>query len=158
MLSKVAFGIGLPVIFISGSINTTVVGRYLHGRIFKNSVVRFINTKNGWISWLALITVITIIAWIIAEAIPFFSDLLSISSSLFISGFTFYLPAMMWFMLIRKGPWYARENLVLSIANGFCFLIGMIVLVGGTYASIDDIIRKYRAGDVRGAFTCAPIA
>ena len=140
LVSKVAFGIALPVIFISGSINTTVVARYIHGRVFKDSVIRYINTKMGWLTWLGLITGITIIAFIIAEAIPFFSDLLSICSSLFISGFTFYLPAMMWFMLIRKGPWYSKENLPKSIVNGCVFIIGMIVLVGGTYASIDDIV------------------
>lgn len=47
VLSKVAFGIALPVIFISGSINTTVMCRYIHGRVYENSVVRFINTKKG---------------------------------------------------------------------------------------------------------------
>ncbi|KAF5611355.1 putative neutral amino acid permease [Fusarium sp. NRRL 25303] len=107
---------------------------------------------------MTLVTVITVVAFIIAEAIPFFNDLLSISSSLFISGFTFYFPSIMWFMLIRKGPWHSKENLLLSIANGLIFIIGMIVLVGGTYASIDDIILKFRHGEVRGVFTCEPIA
>ncbi|KAF5017160.1 hypothetical protein F66182_10942 [Fusarium sp. NRRL 66182] len=158
LISKVAFGVALPVIFISGSINTTVVGRYIHGRMFKGSIVRFINTKMGWISWLALVTVITIVAWIIAEAIPFFNDLLSISSSLFISGFTFYFPAIMWFKLIRDGPWYAKKNLFLSISNAIIFIIGMIVLVGGTYASIDDINLKFERGQVQSPFTCAPLA
>lgn len=139
-VSKIAFGIGLPVIFISGSINTTVVGRYLHGRYYKNDIKRFINTTGGWVSWLVLIAVITIIAWVIAEAIPFFSDLLSISSSLFISGFTFYFPALMWFMLIREGPWHQGANLYKSIANAVVFIIGIIVLVCGTYASIADIV------------------
>jgi hypothetical protein len=140
LMAKIAFGIALPVIFISGSINGTVVARYIHGRIYKNSVVRFINTKKGWITWLALVTFITIIAWVIAEAIPFFSDLLSICSALFISGFTFYFPAMMWFMLIKKGKWYARENLFLSFVNAIVFIIGMIVLVAGTYSAIVDIV------------------
>ncbi|KAF4506636.1 hypothetical protein G6O67_006701 [Ophiocordyceps sinensis] len=157
-VSKIAFGIALPVIFISGSINTTVVGRYLHGRMFKDSVTRFINTPRGWITWLALITVITIIAFIIAEVIPFFSDLLSISSSLFISGFTFYLPAIMWFKLLREGSWYARENIVKTLMNAFCFLLGVIVLVCGTYASIVDIVHKFTDGKVGGVFTCAPIS
>ncbi|KAI5925452.1 transmembrane amino acid transporter protein-domain-containing protein [Camillea tinctor] len=156
LLSKVAFGIALPVIFISGSINTTVAGRYIHGRAYANSVVRFINTPKGWMTWLGLITIITIAGWIIAEAIPFFDDLLSISSSLFISGFTFYFPAMMWFMLVRQGKWYAKENLLKSIANGIVFIIGLVVLVGGTYSSIVDIIDSYKSGSVRGAFTCAP--
>ncbi|KAK7972240.1 transmembrane amino acid transporter protein-domain-containing protein [Apiospora saccharicola] len=157
LMSKVAFGVALPVIFISGSINTTVVARYIHARMYKNSIKRFINTRGGWISWLVLITVITFIAWIIAEAIPFFSDLLAICSALFISGFTFYFPAMMWFMLIKKGSWRSRENIWNSIANGLVFIIGMITLVAGTYAAIVDIIKQYEDGSVRGAFTCGAI-
>ncbi|OTB04040.1 hypothetical protein M426DRAFT_321134 [Hypoxylon sp. CI-4A] len=156
LVSKVAFGIALPVIFISGSINGTVVARYIHGRIYKNSVTRFINTTKGWVTWLGLITLITIVAWVIAEAIPFFSDLLSISSALFISGFTFYFPAIFWFKLIKQGKWYAKENLFKSIVNGIVFVIGLVTLVGGTYASIADIIDGYTKGTVRGAFTCAP--
>ncbi|PNY26662.1 N amino acid transport system protein [Tolypocladium capitatum] len=154
VVSKIAFGVALPVIFISGSINTTVVGRYLHGRYYKDSVLRFINTPKGWATWLTLISGITLIAFIIAEVIPFFSDLLAISSSLFISGFTFYLPAMMWFKLLRKGSWYARENIVKSLVNGLCFLIGIAVLVCGTYSSIVDIIAQFDHGTVRGVFTC----
>lgn len=139
-ISKIAFGVALPVIFISGSINTTVIGRYLHGRYYKDSILRFINTPKGWATWMVVISIITLAAFIIAEVIPFFSDLLSISSSLFVSGFTFYLPAMMWFKLLRKGSWYARENIVKSLINGFCFFIGIAVLVCGTYASIADIV------------------
>ena len=140
LVSKVAFGIALPVIFISGSINTVVVGRYLHTRMFRKSVIRYINTPMGWATWLGLDAVITIIAWVIAEAIPFFSDLLAICSSLFISGFTFYIPAIMWFWFIKEGKWYERKNLPLSIMNAFCFCIGLIVLGLGTYSSIWDIV------------------
>ncbi|PSR82941.1 transmembrane amino acid transporter protein-domain-containing protein [Coniella lustricola] len=157
VLSRVAFGIALPVIFISGSINTTVVSRYIHGRYYKDSVVRFINTKKGWATWLILITVVTIVAWVIAEAIPFFSDLLSICSCLFVSGFTFYFPAWMWFKLVKEGKWYERKNLPLAIVNALVFALGIIVLVCGTYASIADIVNQYNAGTVRGAFTCAPL-
>lgn len=157
LLSKIAFGLALPVIFISGSINGTTVGRYIHGRIYKDSVLRFINTRMGWITWLTVIAVVTIVAWVIAEAIPFFSDLLSICSCLFVSGFTFYFPAWMWFKLIMKGKWHDRENLLLAVINAIVFVIGMVVLVGGTYASVQDIINQYKAGTVRGAFTCGPV-
>lgn len=157
LLSRIAFGIALPVIFISGSINTTVVARYIHGRVYKDSVIRFINTKMGWITWLGLITVITIVAFIIAESIPFFSDLLSISSALFVSGFTFHFPAWLWFKVIKQGNWYAKENIIKSVANAIIFLIGIIVLVAGTYSSIVDIMAQYRNGTVRGVFTCSPL-
>ncbi|THC92698.1 hypothetical protein EYZ11_007837 [Aspergillus tanneri] len=154
-LSRVAFGIALPVIFISGSINTVVLGRMIHGRIYRDSPIRFINTKMGWFTWLVVITVATILAFVIAEIIPFFSDLLSICSALFVSGFTFYFPAVMWFMLIREGDWTSPKNLGLGALNLLCFLIGIITLGAGTYASVNDIILNYQHGSVRGVFTCA---
>lgn len=139
-VSRVAFGVALPVIFISGSINTIVAGRLILGRTFQNSVIRYVNTPKGWMTWITLIAAITIVAWVIAEAIPFFSDLLSIASSLFTSGFSFYLPPIMWYMLIRKGKWHSKHNLVRTIVNGFVFVFGLAILVCGLYASIADIV------------------
>ncbi|KAF7591430.1 hypothetical protein BBP40_001591 [Aspergillus hancockii] len=157
IVSKVAFGIALPVIFISGAICTIVAGRLIHGRIYAKSVTRYINTTKGWITWLVLITVLTIISWVIAEAIPFFDDLLSIASALFTSGFSFYLPPVMWYVLIRKGKWYSKENLLTSLVNIFVFIFGLIVLVGGLYSSIQDIRNNYRTGNVRGPFSCGSV-
>lgn len=140
LLSRIAYGIALPVIFISGSINTVVFGRLVHGRIFAKSPIRFINTSMGWITWLAVIAAATIIAFVIAEVIPFFNDLLAISSALFISGFTFYFPSIMWFLLIRQGSWLEPRNVVLTVINLVILAIGLITLVAGTYSSIDNIV------------------
>jgi len=154
-VSRIAFGIALPVIFISGSINSTVVGRYIIGRVFPNSPIKYTNTKMGWIVWVALLAALTLFAWIVAEAIPFFNDLLGIISSLFISGFSFYFPALFWFQLIKEGKWNATwKNIGLSITNALCLIIGVIVLICGTYASIKDIMVQYEEGNVRGSFTC----
>ncbi|KAK1072619.1 hypothetical protein LTR12_012541 [Friedmanniomyces endolithicus] len=155
VVSRIAFGIALPVIFISGSINSTVVGRYILNRAFPKSEIRLIHTKAGWLTWLALIATITLVAWVIAEAIPFFSALLGIISSLFISGFTFYFPALFWFQLIKEGKWYVGwKNICLSLLNGLIFCIGLITLGCGTYASVEDIVSSYASGSVRGSFTC----
>ncbi|KAL3261230.1 hypothetical protein ABHI18_003933 [Aspergillus niger] len=158
LVSKVAFGIALPVIFISGAICTIVAGRLIHGRIYANSVTKYINTPKGWITWLTVITILTVISWVIAEAIPFFDDLLSITSALFTSGFSFYLPPIMWYVLIRKGPWYSKENLLTSLVNLFVFIFGLVVLVGGLYSSIQDIRLNYREGDVNSPFTCGEVS
>ena len=140
LVSRIAFGVALPVIFISGSINTIVAGRLIHGRIYADSILKYVNTPKGWIAWLALIAIFTIVAWTIAEAIPFFSDLLTVASSLFTSGFSFYIPPIMWLMLIRKGSWHSRENILLALVNGFVFIFGVAVLVCGLFSSIDDIV------------------
>ncbi|KAI4190875.1 MAG: hypothetical protein LQ348_003588 [Seirophora lacunosa] len=156
LVSRVAFGIALPVIFISGSINTTVVGKYIMGRVFPNSEVRYVHTTKGWIIWLALIAGLTIVAWVIAEAIPFFNALLGLISSLFISGFTFYFPALFWFSILKEGKWNAtRKNVGLSILNGSVLVLGIVVLACGAYASVEDILESYRTGSVGGSFTCS---
>ncbi|KAJ5912436.1 hypothetical protein N7504_001319 [Penicillium tannophilum] len=154
LLSRIAFGIALPVIFISGSINTVVLGRLIHGRMFEGSNIRFINTKMGWITWLAVVTVLTILEFVVAEVIPFFDDLLSVISSLFVSGFTFYFPAIMWFMFIRKGSLFEPKNIIVGLINAIILIIGLVVLGAGTYASVVDIINSYAAGTVGGVFSC----
>ncbi|KAF2449515.1 hypothetical protein P171DRAFT_194710 [Karstenula rhodostoma CBS 690.94] len=154
-ISRIAFGIALPVIFISGSINGTVVGRYILDRAFPTSPIRYISGVRGWVVWISLLSSLTLIAWVIAEAVPFFNALLGIMSALFISGFTFYFPALFWFHLIKEGKWnQGWKNISLSILNACIFIIGIIILGCGTYASVQDIINQYNGNGVRGAFTC----
>ncbi|CAG8322904.1 unnamed protein product [Penicillium salamii] len=155
VISRVVFGIALPVIFISGSINTTVVCRYIHGKVYQDSIVRYVNTKKGWMTWLGLVFVVTILAWIIAEAIPIFSELLSIISALFVSGLSFYIPPIMWFVLLKEGAWYERHNLKSAILNGVVFLVGVIIFGCGTYSSIAELIHKFQSGSVSKPFTCS---
>ncbi|OLN87130.1 N amino acid transport system protein 8 [Colletotrichum chlorophyti] len=154
LLSKVAFGVAIPVIFISGSINSTVALRYIHGRMYKNSHLRYINTPKGWASWIVLVVIFTIIAWVIAEAIPIFSDLLSLASALFVSGFSFYIPAIMWFALLCKGSPFAKENLLFTLGSVLAFIIGIVTLVAGTYSTILDIIHLTNTGSAHKPFAC----
>ncbi|GAO19195.1 uncharacterized protein UV8b_08292 [Ustilaginoidea virens] len=153
-ISKAAFGVALPVIFISGSINSTVALRYLHGRMFKNSVARYINTPMGWTTWIGLVIAFTLVAWVIAEAVPIFSDLLSLASALFVSGFSFWIPAIMWFKLLCRGSWYSKENLLTSIASIVAFIVGAVTLVAGTYSTIVDIIQETAQGSAHSPFAC----
>ena len=157
-VSKVAFGVALPVIFISGSINTVVVCRYVMDRAYPNSIIKYVNTKKGWAVWLSMIATVTVIAFVIAEVIPVFSALLGLVSSLLISGFSFWLPGFMWLVLLREGGCFSsRKNTALTIVNVSCIAIGAVILVGGFYASVVEIIDSYADGSVQGVFTCAPI-
>lgn len=140
LYAKVAFGIALPVIFISGSINTTVACRYIHGRMYQNSVVRYVNTTKGWVTWLTVVAIITVLAWIIAEAIPFFSELLAICGCLLVSGFSFYVPPIMWFFLLKEGSWHEKHNIRHAILNLLVFLVGICILGCGLYASITGVV------------------
>ncbi|OJJ01985.1 hypothetical protein ASPVEDRAFT_83505 [Aspergillus versicolor CBS 583.65] len=153
--AKIAFGLALPVIFISGSINTTVACRFIHGRFYQDSVVRYVNTAKGWISWLAVVALVTIIAWIVAEAIPFFSSLLAIVGCLLTSGFALYVPPIMWYVLLREGEWFEKHNIWHAIFNLVLFVVGIVVLGCGLYASITGIISEFRSGAISRPFSCS---
>ncbi|OJJ03413.1 hypothetical protein ASPVEDRAFT_53836 [Aspergillus versicolor CBS 583.65] len=154
LISKIAFGVAIPVIFISGAILVTTAGRAIHGRIYANEITRFINTTKGWTTWLLVILALVIVGWVIAEAIPFFSDLVALISALLNSGFTFYFPAVMWFVLLRTGEWNSWRNLGLGALNVFIFCLGIFCLVGGTYASVQSIIDQYQQGFAGKPFGC----
>ncbi|OOG00214.1 hypothetical protein ASPCADRAFT_139477 [Aspergillus carbonarius ITEM 5010] len=154
VISRVVFGIALPVIFISGSINTTVVCRYIHGKVYHDSPARFINTPKGWVTWLSLVSLVTVLAWVIAEAIPIFSELLSIISALFVSGLSFYIPPVMWYMLLREGAWYEKHNLTAAMCNALVFIVGMVIFGCGTYSSIAELVTKFQSGAINKPFTC----
>lgn len=153
-ISRIAFGVALPVIYISGSINTTTAARYIHVRMFKNSPHKYLNTPFGIAVWVGLCAVLVVISWVIAEAIPFFSSLLSVISALLISGFTFYLPALMWFVLLREGKWTSRKNILLGIINGLIFLGGLTILGAGIYSAAMSIKEGYEDGSVGHPFEC----
>ncbi|TKA58183.1 hypothetical protein B0A55_11512 [Friedmanniomyces simplex] len=111
-VSRVAFGIALPVIFISGAINSTVVAKFLMGRAFGGREVGSVDNWRGsgsWCVWISLIAFITVVSWVVAEAVPFFNALLGLISSLFISSFSLYFPSLFWFCLIKQGKWNASR-------------------------------------------------
>lgn len=154
-VAKVAFGIALPVIFISGSINTTTAARFIYGKMYDGTRHQYISTPKGNAVWVALVFGITCIAYIIAEVIPIFSALLGLISALFISFFSFIFPPLFWIFILREGDWKKGKNLILTIVNAIICLGGFAVLVCGTYASAMDIKTQYAEGQVGSPFSCA---
>lgn len=143
LISRIAFGVALPVIFISGSINVSVLGRYLHGSVFRHSVLRYVNTKMGWITWLTLVTILVFVAWVVAEAIPVFSTIVSICAALLNSGLCFYFPSIMWLVLVRDGFWL--NQIPRAFYNAIVFLFGVGVLVCGMYANVATLVSYKRS-------------
>jgi len=83
---KPAAGLVLPTIVIVGILYSLVVSRAIFFQIFKEgSRHRSSHTVKGWATWFLIVFVGWAISFIIGEAVPFFSDLLSLISSLFSS-------------------------------------------------------------------------
>lgn len=101
VFKKIAFSFAIPTIVYLGALyavsilfyplaltvahkqSQSVSVRFIFFRIFAGSHHKHSNTITGWSVWIGIIACLWIAAFIIAELIPFFSDLLSLMSSLF---------------------------------------------------------------------------
>lgn len=138
---KISFSFMIPTLIFLGVLYASVSARFIFFRIFEGTRHKSNHTVVGWASWAGILTVLWILAFIIAEVIPFFSDLLSIMSSLFDSffGFIFWGVAYMRMRHADYGPGFYKKRGIRGwigfIANIIIILIGLYFLGPGTYVS-----------------------
>jgi Transmembrane amino acid transporter protein len=101
-------------------------------------------------SWVLITLTFWILAWIIAESIPNFNNLLALISSLFASWFTYGLAGVFW-LYMNWGQ--LRKKKILTIINCLIVLMGAGIMVMGLYAS--SIAIKEEGSQGSGSWTCA---
>ncbi|EGN97583.1 hypothetical protein SERLA73DRAFT_184341 [Serpula lacrymans var. lacrymans S7.3] len=153
---KIAFSFTIPTILFLGSLYSSVTSRFIFFRIFRNSHHRHSNTVLSWSVWIGIVAMTWVIAFVIAEVIPFFSDMLSLMSSLFDGWFGFIFWGMAYLQLYPgakrwSGPWRSLE----TVFNYFLIILGAYILVAGTYTSIQSIVDSYNENQFGSAFSCA---
>lgn len=158
---KIAFSFAVPTIVILGVLFCTVNAKLIFNQLFQGTVHMSEHSVLGWTSWIGIILANWILAFIIAEVIPFFNDLLSVMSSLFTSWFGFIFWGLAYFQLrnekLGKGWWKNTgwKGKVMIAWNLLIIVWGLLCLGPGLYAVIQDIIDSYRLGIVGSAFSCA---
>ncbi|KAI0343711.1 hypothetical protein BDW22DRAFT_1356239 [Trametopsis cervina] len=149
---KIAFSFAIPTIVFLGSLYSSVSARFVFFRLFRDSKHRHSNTVVGWATWCGIVAATWVAAFIIAEVIPFFSDMLSLMSSLFDGWFGFIFWGMAYLTLYPgakkwAGPWRSAETLL----NYFIIVFGFYILIAGSYASVKSIIIDFNGQQV---FSC----
>lgn len=156
-MQKVVFGLALPVIFISGSINSHTAARFVYNHIFTvDSIHRYINTGMGYSIWLALNGSIALIAFLSAEVIPSFPTFLGLKAALFSACFSFTFPAIMFFKFIRyesKRCINLKMMYSESIANVLIFCFGAFMFFVGSSCVGYSLIHQYKQGNA-SPFAC----
>jgi len=138
---KVSFSFMIPTLIFLGVLYASVSARFIFFRIFEGTRHKGNHTVLGWSVWAGILAITWVVAFIVAEVIPFFSDLLSLMSSLFDSffGFIFWGTA---YIRMRKADygdgWITRRGIrgIAGLAmNIVIILIGLFMLTAGTYVS-----------------------
>ncbi|KAF2842442.1 hypothetical protein M501DRAFT_948939 [Patellaria atrata CBS 101060] len=158
---KVSFSFMIPTLIFLGVLYASVSARFVFFNIFHGTRHMGNHTVVGWAAWGGILAATWVLAFIIAEVIPFFSDLLSLMSSLFDSFFGFIFWGTAYFRMRHAdyGPNFYKRRGIRGIL-GFVFnivicIIGLLFLTGGTYASVQSIVNGYKASNFGGPFSCA---
>ncbi|KAK5223745.1 hypothetical protein LTR99_007769 [Exophiala xenobiotica] len=135
LIGKVAWGLAIPTIIVAGVIYGHVASKYIYVRLFRGTKHMSQRTLLAVGSWLIITLTVWVIAWIIAESIPNFNDLLALISSLFASWFTYGISGVFWLFMNRGQYTKNWRKIVLTIANVGLFAMGCGICGMGLYAS-----------------------
>ncbi|PLN83111.1 amino acid transporter [Aspergillus taichungensis] len=153
LISKIAYGIAIPTIVIAGVINGHVACKYIYVRIFRGTDHM---QKRNWRSigsWVLIGLALWTIAWIIAEAIPVFNNLLSLITALFASWFTYGMSGIFW-LFMNWGRYCASpRKIILTVLNLIIVAIGGCLCGLGLYVSGKAIHDNPSSA----SFTCANV-
>lgn len=101
--------------------------------------------KRDWVgvgSWIGIALSLWIIAWIIAEAIPVFENLLSLITALFASWFTYGLSGIFW-LYMNWGMYFSSpRKIILTFVNLFIVGIGGCLVSSLSYILVVSCRRK----------------
>lgn len=131
VVRKVAYGVAVPTIVVAGVVNGHVAVKYLYVRLFRSrgsGNLMYQTTFKARGIWVAINAVLWVVAWVIAEGVPVFNDLLGLTSALFASWFTFGLSGFFWFSM-NRGRWFDGWRMVVGtlVAAG-CVAIGFLIV------------------------------
>ncbi|KAJ5988022.1 hypothetical protein N7481_003232 [Penicillium waksmanii] len=153
IMKKVAYGLAIPTVVVAGVVFGHVACKYIYVRIFRGDRSHHMhqNSPLALGTWVAIALSTWTIAWIIAESIPVFNDLLSLISALFGSWFSYGLPALFW-IVMNKGQLTANwKKITLLIINLIILGIACAICGLGLYVSGKSINES----SSKATWTCA---
>ncbi|GAA5903552.1 hypothetical protein JCM6882_002982 [Rhodosporidiobolus microsporus] len=159
----VAYAFALVTIVVSGIVAVNVGAKYAYVTLFRGSPIL---TSRGWKAqgcWIGIIAGMWLIGWVLAELIPFFSQLLTIVSCLFSTWFVCGLGGIIWLHLYNprlpenagQGGYFSSPGrIAMFIFSIFLILISLAITPLGLYSAIKGIISGYSNGKFNHPFAC----
>ncbi|KAF2100618.1 amino acid transporter [Rhizodiscina lignyota] len=151
LIEKIAYGVAMPTIIIAGVINGHVAVKYVWLRIWEHN--RNEVTKNSFKaigSWIGIVVLIWIAAWLIAEGIPSFQLLLALVSALFMGWFSYGFSGIFWWNINWSSWRSSKRKICLAVLNSTIIVIGALICIIGLYATAKNLAN----GAGGSSFSC----
>lgn len=114
-------------VLVSFCLNSQLLTRAIQVRLWPGSVNS--EDKTEWLKWLAISGCTISLAWLISNAVPFFSDLEGLISSICVGPTTFGFPALFYLLACRQQGKRVPIHELLACLT-MCFIAVFFVLVG----------------------------
>ncbi|TKA61564.1 hypothetical protein B0A55_11024, partial [Friedmanniomyces simplex] len=155
LFKKISYGIALPGLVIGVAIYQHVAAKLLFVRMLRDTRHLQENTVIHWSTWLGANLLLGALGFIIAEAVPILNYLLGLAGSLCFAPFSLIFPALLWMHDFRSYRAGSRSQQAMYGAHALIVLVGMFMVVGGTYGVAVSIKQAYDSGMIGKAFDCA---
>ncbi|KAL7418998.1 hypothetical protein Q5752_006682 [Cryptotrichosporon argae] len=158
LMKRVCYGIALPGLFVSVTIYCHCGAKMLFVRLLRNSRHLTERTAVHWLVWLSTTGGSVIIAFILAEAIPFFNDLVTLVGALLGTVMCMQFNGWMWLhdnWARRKRAQPGAAFWALAALNWFLIAAGTFIMVAGTVSAVKSIQNSYATGAISNPFSCA---
>lgn len=157
MVKKVAYGFALPGLLVTTMLMIHIPAKYVFVRLLRGTKHMNSNTTTHWATWIGCTFTVTLIAYIIASAVPSFDGLVSLIGALVGTLMSFQPYGCMWLYDNWHRPREQRDWRWYGMVCWSVFVItaGCVMMVGGTYGSVVGIIGSFRAGGSVAPWSCA---
>lgn len=158
--AKVAYGVVLPAVLSTALVFGHTAVKYMYVvvmRALKATEDVTAHSGTAWTAWVGSATLFWSMVFVLANAVPVFDSIISISGSTFVAWFTFGIGSVFWFFLNQGRLLSTRKKAALAVLNGMLILQVLFMNGAGLWAAITNIMDIYARGKggIRGPFTCA---
>ncbi|KAI1366245.1 putative amino acid transporter [Xylaria arbuscula] len=157
LIKKIAYGLALPGLTVTTTLVLHLPAKIIFVRALTGSRHLVENTVVHWAAWLGCTAGVTIIAYVIASAIPVFGGLISLIGALLGTFMSFQPMGLMWLYDNwhkkdgqRSAHWYW-----MVFFSVFVIVSGTFLTIAGTWGSVVGIINSYAEEGGSAAWSCA---
>ncbi|GAA6044098.1 hypothetical protein JCM8097_008434 [Rhodosporidiobolus ruineniae] len=159
----ISYAFALVTIIVSGIVAVNVGAKFAYVSFFRGSPLL---VSRGWKAqgaWVGIVAAMYAIGFVLAELIPFFSQLLTIVSCLFSTWFVCGLGGIIYFHLVNpnlpenqgNGGWFASPGRIAMIVIAVLLIgISSAITPLGLYSAVRGIVSGYSSGKFHHPFTC----
>lgn len=159
--AKAAYGILLITLFNTGLFYSHAGIKYLYIVVMRDALKipeqMTRNNVKSWGVWVGLATAFWALVFILANAIPSFSNIIGVSSALLVGWFSFGMPGIFWLHLNWDKQFANWKMISLAVLSYLLIALALFLNSAGMWASITSLIKLFNSSTstVHGPFTCA---